>query len=295
VTKVVVAASLLVCLSGRASAQRDSVRARAAYVEGRAALQTQRIGDAIKAFQKAIALDSLSSDYHVWLGNAHLRDLMAASFIRKGVIARRILPEYDRAVALNPKSLFAADARLGFYLNAPAMVGGGMDKAKAEAARIRALSVYRGGFAQAEVDEKEGSAGKAEADYRELMRAYPDSSEPIVSLALLLQTKSRYAEAFTVIDERLARFPNDTMVNYQLGRVAAISGKELSRGEAALRKFLTLLGTTDAQSQAAGHYRLGMIHEKQGDANAARSDYDRAIELNPHSDEAIAARKKLGG
>jgi tetratricopeptide (TPR) repeat protein len=292
--KVVVAASLLICLSGGASAQRDSVRAHAAYEEGRAALEAQRIGDAIKAFQNAIALDSLSSEYHRWLGNAHLRDLMAASFIRKGIIARRILPEYDRAVALSPRSLDAADARLGFYLNAPAMVGGGMDNAKTEAARIRSLSVYRGGLAQAQIDEKEGNVAKAEADYRELMRAYPDSSRPIVSLALLLQAKGHYAEAFTVIDERLAKFPNDTMVYYQLGRVASISGKELSRGEAALRKYLSLLGATDRPSQAAAHYRLGMIHEKQGDPVAARGDYDQAMELNPRYDEAIAARKKLG-
>jgi tetratricopeptide (TPR) repeat protein len=263
-------------------------------MEGRAALQAQRVGDAIKAFQNAIALDSLSSDYHMWLGNAHLRDLMAASFIRKGVIARRILPEYDRAVALNPRNLAAADARLGFYLNAPAMVGGGMDKAKTEAARIRSLSVYSGGLAQAQVDEKEGNGAKVEADYRELMRAYPDSSGPVVSLALLLQTKGQYAEAFTVIDERLAKFPNDTMVIYQLGRVAAISGKELRRGEAALRKFLSLVGAGDTDFRTAAHYRLGMIHEKQGDPGAARGEYDLAIGLNPRYDEAIAARKKLG-
>jgi tetratricopeptide (TPR) repeat protein len=292
--KVVVAASLFVCLSGQASAQRDSVRAHAAYLEGRAALQAQRIGDAIKAFQKAIALDSLSSDYHLWLGNAHLRDLMAASLIRKGVIARRILPEYDHAVALNPRSLDAADARIGFYLNAPAMVGGGLDKAKTEVARIRSLSAYRGGLAQAQIDEKEGKLATAEADYRELMRAYPDSSRPVVSLALLLQAKGQYAEAFTVIDERLEKVPNDTMVNYQLGRVASISGKELDRGEAALRKYLSLLGATDPPSQAAAHYRLGLIHEKQGDPGAARGEYDRAIELNPRYDEAIAARKKVG-
>lgn len=292
--RLVVAALLLICLSGRASAQRDSVRGHAAYEEGRAALDAQRIGDAIKAFQKAIALDALSSDYHVWLGNAHLRDLIAASFIRKGVIARRILPEYDRAVALNPKSLLAANARFGFYLNAPAIVGGGIDKAKTEAVRIRSLSVYRGGFAQAGIDEKEENVAKAVADYRELIQAYPDSSGPVVALAVLFQTNAQYAEAFTVVDDRLARFPNDTMVNYQLGRVAAISGRELSRGEAALRKFLALLGATDQQSQAAGHFRLGMIHEKQGDLGVARGEYDRAIELNPHYDEAIAARKKLG-
>jgi tetratricopeptide (TPR) repeat protein len=285
--------ALLVCTAGSADAQRDTMPAHAAFVAGRAAMQGQHYGDAIKAFQKAIALDSMNSDYHVALGDAHTRDLIAASFIRKPMIARRILPEYDRAVALNPANLAAADGRLGYFLNAPTAFGGGMDKAKAEAARIRSLNAYRGDFAQAQIDEKEGNGAKVEADYRELMRVYPDSSAPVVSLSVLLQNKARYAEAFTLIDGRLATFPNDTVVTYQLGRAAALSGQQLSRGEAALRKFIAMLGARDTLSQAVAHYRLGAIHEKQGDPAAARAEYDRSLELNPRLEEASTARKRL--
>jgi tetratricopeptide (TPR) repeat protein len=275
-------------------AQQDTSRARALFEQGRAAMQARRFDDAATSFERAVELSPNRSEYHLWLGHAYTRQLAAANFIRKGLIGRRIGPQYDKAVELDSSSLAAAEARVDFYLEAPGVAGGGVDKAKAEAARLTRLSAYHGGFAQAKIHEKSKAWDQAEAEYRDLIRAFPDSSRPVVTLATLLQTRERFADAFEVIDARLARFPNDTVVIYQLGRAAAISGKELTRGEAALRKFLSLLGVSDPQSRASAHYRLGMIREKQGDIATARTEYDSAIALNPRYDEAIAARKKLG-
>jgi len=278
----------------RAEAQQDTARARVSFEQGRSAFQARRFDDAAAAFERAIELNPGRSEYHLWLGNAYTKQLATANFIRKGIIGRRIGPQYDKAVELDSSSVVTADTRVDFYLEAPGIAGGGVDKAKAEAARLTRLNPYVGGFAKARIAEKEKAADQAESEYRDLMRAFPDSTRPVVALATQLQGRERFADAFAVIDARLARFPNDTVVIYQLGRVAAISGKELTRGEAALRKFLALLGVSDTQSQASAHYRLGMIREKQGDVANARVQYDSAIVLNPRYDEAIAARKRLG-
>ena len=276
------------------AAQQDTVRARTSFEQGRAAFSARRFDDAAASFERAIELNPSRSDYHLWLGHAYTRQLATANFIRKGIIGRRIGPQYDKAVELDSSSVAAAEARVDFYLEAPGMVGGGVDKAKAEAARLTRLSAYAGGFARAKIAEKEKTLDQLEGEYRGLMRSFPDSTRPVVALATLLQNHERFAEAFEVIDARLVRFPNDTVVIYHLGRTAALSGKELTRGEAALRKFLALLGVSDPQSRAGAYYRLGMIREKQGDVASARVQYDSAIVLNPRYDEAIAARKRLG-
>ena len=290
-----VATLFLVCAPMLAvSGQQDTARARAMFEEGRAAMQARKFEDAATSFEHAIELNPNRSEYHLWLGHAYTRQLATANFIRKGIIGRRIGPQYDKAVELDSSSIAAAEARVDFYLEAPGMVGGGVDKAKTEAARLTHLNAYAGGFARAKIAEKEKAFEQAENEYRGLIRSFPDSARPVVVLATLLQNRERYAEAFEVIDARLARFPNDTVVIYQLGRAAAISGRELTRGEAALRKFLTLLGVSDPQSRASAHYRLGMIREKLGDVANARVQYDSAIVLNPRYDEAIAARKRLG-
>jgi hypothetical protein len=61
-------------------------------------------------------------------------------------------------VKLDPSSADAAEARLEFLLEAPGIVGGGVDKARAEAARLRTLDAYRGGVATARIAEHEKQA-----------------------------------------------------------------------------------------------------------------------------------------
>ena len=280
----------------RAASQQggDTARARIVFEQGRVSFQSRRFDEAASSFERAIELNPSRSEYHLWLGNAYTKQLLTANFIRKGIIGRRIGSHYDKAVELDSSSVVAADTRVDFYLEAPGIAGGGVDKAKTEAARLTRLDSYMGGFARARIAEKEKALDQVESEYRGLMRSFPDSTRPVVFLATLLQSRGRFTEAFDVIDARLARFPNDTTVIYQLGRAAAISGKELTRGEAALRRFLMMLGVSDPQSRANAHYRLGMIREKQGDVTSALVQYDSAIVLNPRYDEAIAARKRLG-
>jgi hypothetical protein len=65
----------------------------------------------------------------------------------------------------------------------------------------------------------------------------------------------------------------------------------MTRGEAALRKFLSLLGVSDPSSRPNAHFRLGMIREKQGDVANARSAVrfgDRAQSAVRRSDPARA-------
>jgi tetratricopeptide (TPR) repeat protein len=283
---------MLLLAASSASAQQES--ASAVFQRGRAAFSARKMDDAVKSFERAVALDPRSSEYHMWLGHGYSRQLAGANFMRQGFIARRAGAAYNKAVELDPKSIPAAEARLEFFMGAPSIVGGGMDKARAEADRIQGLSAYRGAFAKGKVEEKAEDHARAEATYRAQMRAYPDSSEPFVTLATFLQARNRFPEAFTLIDERLAKLPHDTTAMYQLGRAAALSGTELNRGEASLRRMLAMLGTGDPQWRAPAYYRLGVIREKQGDTNAARSEYQHAIDLIPTYGDAISALKKLG-
>jgi tetratricopeptide (TPR) repeat protein len=186
---------LVLALTAPILPAQDTARARTAYEQGRAAMRDRQFDDAVKAFERAVELNPLLSDYHLWLGNGYTRQLATANFIRKGIIGRRIGGEYTKAVELDPSSIPAAEARLEFFLEAPGIAGGGVDKATAEAERIRGISPYHGGFAQAKMAEKARDWPRAEREYRSLVRAYPDSSRPVVSLALLLQEQGRYTDA----------------------------------------------------------------------------------------------------
>jgi tetratricopeptide (TPR) repeat protein len=273
-------------------AKESSAEAKAAFERGRAAHNAGKTDEAVSAFERAVALDPTSSLYHLWLGHAYSRQLRTAGFLRQPFIARRSGEAYNMAVKLDPTSIDAAEGRLEFFLGAPGIVGGGVGKARAEAVRIATLDAYRGAMAEARIAEHEKQWPTAERLYRSLIAEYPDRSVAVDALVTILQNASRFDEAFTIIDERLARLPDETSSLYNLGRLSAVSGQHLARGEAALRRFLAMTGA-DPVRQSNAHYRLGMIKEKMGDAPAAATEYRAALDLYPRHEPAAAALKKI--
>ena len=271
---------------------RAEAEAKAAFDRGREAHNAAKRDEAVSFFERAVALEPTSSLYYMWLGHAYTRQLSSASFLRKPFIGRRCGEAYNMAVKLDPKSIDAAESRLDFFLEAPGIVGGGVDKARAEAARLTTLDAYRGGMATAKIAEHEKQLPEAERLYRSLMTEYPDRTAAADALVTMLQNAKRFDEAFKIVDDRLARLPDETVSLYSLGRLAAISGQHLARGEVALRRFLTLT-PADPVRHSNAHYRLGMVKEKMGDANGAATEYQAAIALYPRHEPAAAALKKI--
>lgn len=69
--------------------------------------------------------------------------------------------------------------------------------------------------------------------------------------------------------------PNDAGALYQYGRLAAVSGRFLEQGEAAMRRYLTT-GRDEADPPLHwAHYRLGLILQQKGD----HEDADRHFEI----------------
>jgi tetratricopeptide (TPR) repeat protein len=269
-----------------------SAEAKTAFDRGRAAHNAGKTDEAVSAFEQAVALDPTSSLYHLWLGHAYTRQLSSAGFLRKAFIARRSGEAYNMAVKLDASSIEAAEARLDFFLGAPGIVGGGIDKARAEAARIATLDAYRGGMADARIAEHEKEWPKAERSYRSLMAEYPERSAAVDALLTILQNAARFDEAFRIVDDRLARLPDEASSLYNLGRLSAVSGQHLARGETAMRRFLTL-SSADPVRQSNAHYRLGMIKEKMGDVQAAATEYRTAVALYPRHEPAATVLKRM--
>ena len=79
--------------------------------------------------------------------------------------------------------------------------------------------------------------------------------------------------------------PGEAVSHFYYGRASAISGENLDRGERELKQWLTTAAANaPPASQSAGHWRLGMIYEKQAKKDSARAEYQVAVSLNPKSD-----------
>jgi len=263
----------------------------AATLLGRIAWQAGNYKEAARWLDVAIARDPQRVDAYVWRALTYVQEIETVSFIRKGSVAGRARSMLDKAVSIDPTNFAAREARTEYYMNAPGIAGGGMDKARAEAATAKRASPYRGALLVGRVEERAGNVAAAEAEYVALMASYPDSGGGREALTSLYQNRARWDDAFRIIDDRLRTHPADYGMLYQLGRAAALSGQRLEAGEAALRQYLTRDRAKKAFDGAV-HFRLGAILERRSDVAGARSEYEQAVALDPRNN---AAKRALQG
>tara|TARA_Y100000588_G_C13766922_1_gene716467 strand:+ start:28 stop:513 length:486 start_codon:yes stop_codon:yes gene_type:complete len=101
--------------------------------------ETNNFRQASEVLQQLIALAPNNSEYYRWLGKSFGRTAQQQGWImamRYAIKARR---SFETAVALDGSNALAIRDLLEFYVKAPAIIGGGMDKAKPLAKRLLAL------------------------------------------------------------------------------------------------------------------------------------------------------------
>lgn len=226
---------------------------------GRLALQRDDHQQAVAYLEKAVALSPRDSRFHHRLGDAYGRSAQKAGLFSKLGLAGKCRAEYEKSVELDPNNIDARFSLLGFYQQAPAIAGGGLDKALVQAQEIKQLDLVRGRLAVAGVQV----AGK------------------------------KYAEAFAEFDEVLQLKPDDYGALFQTGRLAALTGERLDRGLATLRQCLAQTPPEGQPSHAAVHWRIGNILEKKGDQTGARAAYEAALKNDPKFSQAIESLQKL--
>ena len=80
---------------------------------------------------------------------------------------------------------------------------------------------------------------------------------------------------------------------YQLGRLAALSGRHAAEGAAALRHYLTLPVVRGQPELQHAWWRLAQLQARSGDVAAARASLQQALKLDPELAEARADLAKL--
>jgi tetratricopeptide (TPR) repeat protein len=268
---------------------------RAQHCLGMIDVQANRTRDAIGHFEKAVKLNDQSALHHLWLGNALGNVADSTSKIKLPFLARRVKSEFDRAVELDPKSIDARHGLIQFYSQAPGVMGGSMDKAKDQAREIGKLNPMRGHYEMANLFARDKKTAEAEQELIAAERESPDSAVASYWLGSFYQNQARWPDAFAVYDRMLKKYPGEANVHLQIGRAAAISGEQLERGERELKIWLASPPKDAVTATISNvHWRLGMIHEKQGKKDVARSDYGAALSINPSNEnvkKSLAALK----
>lgn len=277
-----------------AVAARGGDKSAAAFAQGCIATADRKWNDAARAFERAVDVNDRNAVNHYWLGRTYALQVLDANLLRQASLARKTRAHFERAVELDPENLDARTGLMQYYLRAPGIVGGSVDKARAQVAEVRRRNPYRGGMLAATVERRTKSYAAAVAEYERLIAQYPDSAPPYSSLASTYGDQKMWPEAFRAIDRFLAAQPNEILAQYAIGRAAAESGQQLERGEQALRRYIaSATPGVGEPSIATAHLRLGTLHERAGQTEKARAEYETALRLEPTLQPAREALAKL--
>jgi Tfp pilus assembly protein PilF len=232
---------------------------------------------AVNNCEKAVQLDG-NSLYHHWLGRAYGEKADHSGFITAAGLAKRVRTEFERAVQVNPDNI---DARLDlaeFYLEAPSMVGGGQDKARAQAAIIGKTNPAKEHWVYARIAEKNKDASVAEKEYRAAIDSSKGSSETWLNLAMFLRKQQRYDEMEAAIRKATVAPVHPREVLVDAADTLLRAGRDFPLASELLKRYLD--GPTVEEAPAfKAHYLLGTLLEKQGDRQGAAQEYQASLAL----------------
>jgi len=264
------------------------------YCIGRIAYANGKSGEAVDWFEKAIKVEGNSAIYHLWLGNALGDEAQRANKLRQPFLARRVKSEFERAVALDPSSIDARKGLIGFYSIAPGIMGGSMERAKAEAMEIQKLNAMRGHIEMGQLLEKDKDTVSAEREFTAAIDAAPDSTFGYSSLAQFYRRHKRYADAIAVYERLLSAKPDWVQARLNIGYNLVLWGEDIDRAEREVKQWLDQPPkNAPVPNVSFAHYVLGMAYERQAKKDSARAEYQTALAINPRNGDAKKALDAL--
>jgi tetratricopeptide (TPR) repeat protein len=302
---------------------------RGCYLLAEVKMSFKDLEGALPLAQHAVDLDGKNSNYHLKLGQIFGEMAARARFYSAGPLAIKFRKEVEIAIQLDPRNLDALDSMMQFKFQAPGLMGGNKDEARALADKITVLNASEGYLAHAELAELEKNPGQVEAFYLKAVHANPRNYDAHAALARFYSQSphSKYPEATRQAQYALQLNPQQIEAHWILARVFALEqrwsdveqvlatsekdvsddlrpyyeaaqalleiGKEFPRAESYAKKYLLQEPEGEEPDYAEAHRLLGLVFEKEGRVAEARGELTTALQLRPNFKAAKGDLKRL--
>jgi tetratricopeptide (TPR) repeat protein len=224
--------------------------------------------------EEAVALDGRVAKYHRQVAEATGLEAQHANAFRLIILARQFRSEIDTAISLDPHDIQAHRDLLEYYLVAPGIAGGDVQKASAMAKQIGQLDAAEGLLAEARVssfrkrfnetgDLLRQAAGLQPSNYRarlalakfyaapesvnaamavsaaqELLKLDAGRVEPYVILAQIYAEQSDWRALDSMLNEAARQNPDGLAPYYRAAETLLTKGREPDRAARYLRIYL---------------------------------------------------------
>ena len=235
---------------------------------------------AVPECEAAVAAAPDDTQNQLWLGRAYGKKAQHANPLAAFALARKVHVAFEHAIQVSPTNAAAMSDLGEFYVAAPAVVGGGIDKARsladtmqtrfpAGAHRIRAyIAVKQKDNRTAEAEfQAEVAAAKTPGAYLDLALFYQQREQ-------LVQAEATVRMGIDIDSARGASLLDAASILISMERAPDLA-------EQCLRTYLASPAQTDAAPVFKARLQLGRLLAQRGDRAGALREYAASLALAP--------------
>jgi len=248
---------------------------------------------AIASGERAVRLAPEKSNYHLWLGRGYGEKADASSFFSAAGLAKKVRLSFERAVELDGANVEARSDLAEFYMEAPGIMGGGQDKARAQGEALLKIAPAKGHWVLGRLAEKNKDNGTAEREYKAALEATRGGAEGWLDLAIFYRRTGRMADLDNAIEKLSAAPAKNPDVLVDAATTLLRSEHNLPMAAQLLKRYLAGRTVEDAPAFRARTF-LGTVYEKQGDKKAAATEFQAALALASTYRPARDGLKRVG-
>src|SRR5215813_196931 len=249
---------------------------------------------AIASAEHAVAIDSESSDYHEWLGRTYGEKADHSGWFSALSLAKKSRREFATAVELDERNFGAMQALIEFHCSAPGIAGGGEDKAAKEIEKIASLDTAEGHYARGNCRRQKKDFAITDEEFTKALQSNPKSVDLVYDIgdyAMKRDQVERLAAVVAVGEKLNAKDPRGAFYS---AVVRILRGEQLAETESAIHEYLNKTPRRNSYpSPAMAHYWLGRLAERKNMKEAAISEFETALRLEPKNRYVNEALKRI--
>jgi tetratricopeptide (TPR) repeat protein len=252
---------------------------------------------AVASAERAVAVDPKSSLYHEWLGRTYGEKADHSGWLSALSLAKKARKEFVTAVDLNERNFGAMQALIEFDCSAPGIAGGGDDKAAKEIEKIASLDAAEGHYARGNCRRQKKDFAAADAEFTKALESKPKSVDLVYDIGDYAMKRDQAERLAAVVETGEKLDAKDPRGNFYSAVAQILRGEKPSEAERAIRDYLGKVPKrNNYPSPSMAHYWLGRLEETRKQKDAAVSEYETALKLEPknkYAGEALKRAKKL--
>jgi cytochrome c-type biogenesis protein CcmH/NrfG len=247
---------------------------------------------AIANCEKAVSLAPDNSDFHYWLGRAYGEKADRVNPFSGASLAKKLKNQFETAVKLDPNNVDARSDLAEFYIDAPGIIGGGVDKARGQANALMSISPAKGHYINGRIAEKNHDQTAAEKEYRAAIDASHGQAVDWFNLALYHRHNGDLDQMERALSEAV-KAPGNNEILVESAEILVRTGRNLPKASEIVRRYINSETPVEKAPLFEAHYILGTVLEKQGDKTAAAREYQAALTLASNFSPAKLALQRV--